>query len=77
MEYSPALAGYQGILSPGESGRSHHSLAWGLSLDTGGHTFYLIATNNTRLSPSQFLVGAPYDAAPDNWRTGFGITRFL
>ena len=77
LEYSPALAGYQGILSPGESGRSHHSLAWGLSLDTGGHTFYLLATNNTRLSPSQYLVGAPYNAAPANWRTGFGITRFL
>ena len=59
LEYSPALAGYQGILSPGESGRSHHSLAWGLCLDTGGHTFYLIATNNTRLSPPQYLVGPP------------------
>ena len=77
VEYSPALAGYQGILSPGESGRSHNSLAWGLSIDTGGHTFYLFATNNTRLSPSQYLVGAPYEAAPENWRTGFGITRFL
>ncbi len=77
VEYSPALTGYQGILSPGESGRSHNSLAWGLSIDTGGHTFYLFATNNTRLSPSQYLVGAPYEAAPENWRSGFGITRFL
>lgn len=77
VEYSPALTGYQGILSPGESGRSHNSLAWGLSIDTGGHTFYLFATNNTRLSPSQYLVGAPYAADPENWRTGFGITRFL
>ena len=77
VEYSPALMGYQGILSPGESGRSHNSLAWGLSIDTGGHTFYLFATNNTRLSPSQYLVGAPYEAAPENWRSGFGITRFL
>ena len=77
VEYSPALMGYQGILAPGESGRSHNSLAWGLSIDTGGHTFYLFATNNTRLSPSQYLVGAPYEAAPENWRSGFGITRFL
>lgn len=77
VEYSPALMGYQGILSPGESGRSHNSLAWGLSIDTGGHTFYLFATNNTRLSPSQYLVGAPYEAGPENWRSGFGITRFL
>ena len=77
VEYSPALMGYQGILAPGESGRSYNSLAWGLSIDTGGHTFYLFATNNTRLSPSQYLVGAPYEAAPENWRSGFGITRFL
>ena len=77
LEYSPTLTGYQGILLPGEVGRSHNSLAWGLSIDTGGHTFYIFATNNTRLSPAQYLVGAPDDAAPDNWRTGFGITRFL
>ena len=76
VEYSPTLAGYQGIIQRAP-GRSHNSLAWGLSLDTGGHTFYLFATNNTRLSPAQFLVGAPDDAAPDNWRLGFGITRFL
>ena len=77
LEYSPTLAGYQGILLPGDAGRSHNSLAWGLSIDTGGHTFYVFATNNTRLSPAQYLVGAPDDAAPDHWRMGFGITRFL
>ena len=77
LEYSPTLAGYQGILLPGEAGRSHNSLAWGLSIDTGGHTFYIFATNNTRLSPAQYLVGAPDEAAPSNWRMGFGITRFL
>ena len=76
VEYSPTLAGYQGIIRR-QPGRSHNSLAWGLSLDTGGHTFYVFATNNTRLSPAQYLVGAPDDAAPDNWRMGFGITRFL
>ena len=77
LEYGPALAGYQGILRPGERGRSHDSLAWGLSLDTGGHNFYVFATNNTRLSPAQHLVGAPFGPAPDQWRAGFGITRFL
>ena len=64
LEYSPTLTGYQGILLPGEAGRSHNSLAWGLSIDTGGHTFYIFATNNTRLSPAQYLVGAPDEAAP-------------
>ena len=77
VEYSPALSGYQGILVQNEGTRSHDSLAWGLALDTGGHTFYIFATNNTRLSPAQYLVGAPDDAAPDNWRLAFGITRHL
>ncbi|NKB69049.1 MAG: hypothetical protein GKR89_18430 [Candidatus Latescibacteria bacterium] len=77
VEYSPTLSGYQGILIQNEGKRSHDSLSWGLSLDTGGHTFYIFATNNTRLSTAQYLVGAPDDAAPENWRLGFSITRHL
>ncbi len=77
VEFSPALEGYQGILLPGESGRSHDSLALGTALSTGGHDFYLFATNNTRLNATQYLVGAPTDAAPSNWHLGFGITRHL
>ena len=41
------------------------------------HFFYLFTTNNTRLNPSQYLVGADADAGPDNWRLAFGITRHL
>ncbi len=77
LEYNPAISGYQGIIAPGEAGRSHDSLAFGLSIETGGHFFYLFATNNTRLNPSQYLVGAPVDASPDNWKLAFGITRHL
>ena len=77
LEYNPALAGYQGILAPGELGRSHDSLSFGTSIETGGHAFYLFITNNTRLNPAQYLVGAPTDASPKNWRMAFGITRHL
>ena len=77
VEYAPTLEGYQGILLPGESGRSHDSLSLGATLSTGGHDFYLFATNNTRLNAAQYLVGAPTDAAPDNWHLAFGITRHL
>jgi len=77
LEYNPAISGYQGIIAPGEAGRSHDSLAFGLSVETGGHFFYLFATNNTRLNPAQYLVGAPVDASPDNWKLAFGITRHL
>jgi hypothetical protein len=77
LEYNPAIAGYQGIIAPGETGRSHDSLGLGVSIETGGHFFYVFATNNTRLNPSQYLVGAPDDASPKNWRVAFGITRHL
>jgi hypothetical protein len=77
LEYNPAISGYQGILLPGESGHSHDSLSFGTSIETGGHAFYLFATNNTRLNPAQFLVGAPTSASPKNWHLAFGITRHL
>ena len=77
LEYSPVLSGYQGILFPGEAGRSHDSLAIGFSLETGGHIFYLFTTNNTRLNPAQYLVGAPDGTGPDDWRLAFGIMRYL
>jgi hypothetical protein len=77
LEYNPALSGYQGILLPGESGHSYDSLSFGTSIETGGHAFYIFATNNTRLNPAQFLVGAPTSASPKNWHIAFGITRHL
>jgi len=77
LEYSPTLSGYQGILQRSERGRSHNSLSSGISIETGGHVFYLFATNNTRLNPTQYLVGAPHTANPSNWRLGFAITRYL
>ena len=77
LEYNPALSGYQGILQPGETGRSYDSLSFGTSIETGGHVFYIFVTNNPRLNPAQYLVGAPVDASPKNWRLAFGITRHL
>jgi hypothetical protein len=76
-EYSPALSGYQGILLPGESGRSHDSLALGFSIDTGGHFFDLFVTNNTRLNPALYLVGAADKTEPASMRVAFCITRYL
>ena len=76
-EYSPVLAGYQGVLIPGEVGRSHDSLSLGLSIETGGHIFYIFTTNNTRLNPALYLVGAADEMAFGNMRVAFGITRYL
>ncbi|MEW6754330.1 MAG: DUF5777 family beta-barrel protein [Candidatus Latescibacterota bacterium] len=77
LEYNPVVSGWQGSIENGVTARSHDSLALGLSIETGGHFFYLFTTNNTRLNPSQYLVGADADASPDNWRLAFGITRHL
>lgn len=76
-EYNPALRGYQGVIAPGESGRSHDPVAVGAALETGGHVFYLFVTNSARLNPAQYLVGADRKATPDNLRLGFAITRYL
>lgn len=76
-EYNPALRGYQGVIAPGESGRSHDTLALGTVLETGGHMFYLFLTNSTRLNTAQYLVGADRKVALDTLRLGFGITRYL
>jgi len=77
LEYNPALSGYQGILQPGEVGHSHDALSFGTSIETGGHVFYIFATNNTRLNPAQYLVGAPTDASPKNWHIAFSMARHL
>lgn len=77
LEYNPAIAGYQGSIGNGATARSHDSLAFGVCIESGGHFFYVFTTNNTRLNPSQYLVGADADAGPDNWRLAFGITRHL
>ena len=76
-EYNPVLRGYQGVIAPGETGRSHDAVALGAALETGGHMFYLFLTNSTRLNPSQYLVGADRKVAADDLRLGFGITRYL
>lgn len=78
LELNPIVAGYQGFVSPDELGRkSHNHIAFGLDIETGGHFFHLFVTNNSRLNPSQFLVGADKKAAVDNLRIGFGLTRHL
>jgi hypothetical protein len=51
--------------------------AFGLEFSTRGHTFKLLATNQVRLSPTQFLAGATVAFEPDAWRLGFNITRVL
>ncbi|MGH1365072.1 MAG: DUF5777 family beta-barrel protein [Calditrichia bacterium] len=77
LENNPTLTGYRGVTRLDETGRSHNSLSTGIDISTGGHVFHLFVTNNARLNPSQFLVGADRSAGEDMWRLGFGVTRHL
>ncbi|MBL1214348.1 MAG: hypothetical protein HND52_13400 [Ignavibacteriae bacterium] len=77
VEYNPVIAGYRGVIRLDERGKSHNSVAIGMDIETGGHIFHLILTNNARLNPSQYLVGADRSANDDMWRLGFGIKRYF
>ena len=77
FEYNPTIAGYRGRIRLDEKGKSYNSLAFGFDIETGGHIFHLLVTNNARLNPSQYLVGADRSASDDMWRIGFGILRYF
>lgn len=75
VEQNSVVTGYQGPILQGETKKSHNTLAIGFDLETGGHFFHIFVTNNERLNPTQYLVGA--DRGVGEWRIGFGITRHL
>ena len=67
-EWSPTFYGIR---------NKYNSLSFGFELETGGHFFKIILTNNQNLNLSQFLGGADIPSTFDNWRIGFNITRLL
>ncbi len=67
-EWDPAIAGDDYLNDP---------MAWGIELETGGHFFKLLASNSTRLNPSQYIAGSDDPAGGNYWHLGFSITRLL
>lgn len=55
----------------------HDAVSFGIDLQTRGHVFKLLVTNQVRMNPTQFLVGTPYGYGGDDWRLGFNIIRVL
>jgi hypothetical protein len=55
----------------------HDAVSFGLEIETRGHFFKLLATNQVRMNPTQFLVGTPFGYGGDDWRFGFNVTRLL
>ena len=67
-EWNPTVTGFRD---------RHNSVPFGFELDTGGHFFKIILTNNARVNPSHFLSGADIDFNSRDWRLGFTITRLF
>ena len=55
----------------------HNTVAFGIELETGGHFFKIIASNNDLLNPAQVLAGAPDSFNDGDLHIGFNITRLL
>jgi hypothetical protein len=67
-EWNPTVSGYR---------NKYDSFGIGFELETGGHFFKIVATNNQYLNSSQYLGGSDLDTAAKNWRIGFNLTRLL
>ncbi|MDX1645606.1 MAG: DUF5777 family beta-barrel protein [Longimicrobiales bacterium] len=57
--------------------QTHDSGTFGVELETRGHFFKIVVTNQTRLNPSQYLGGSSIPFEADELRLGFNITRLL
>lgn len=51
--------------------------SFGIELETGGHFFKVLLTNQVRMNPTQYLAGSQVAFEVGEWRVGFNITRLL
>lgn len=65
------------IVSEERTGLENDAGTFGIELETRGHHFKLLITNQARMNPTQYLAGTPTNFEPDEWRFGFNITRLL
>jgi hypothetical protein len=61
----------------GRADNRHNPVSYGMELGTGGHFFKILASNSTRLNPSQYTAGSDDPAGGRYWHLGFNITRLL
>jgi hypothetical protein len=65
------------IVSEERPDLENDAATFGLEIETRGHHFKLLVTNQARMNPAQVLAGTPTAFEPDAWRFGFNITRLL
>jgi len=65
------------LVSEKRDGQENDAATFGIELETRGHFFKLILTNQALLNPTQFLGGTSTKFEPNEWRFGFNIHRLL
>ncbi len=65
------------VVSKSRAEAEYDSGTIGIELETRGHFFKIVLTNQTKINPTQVLGGAPFAFKPSEWRLGFNITREL
>lgn len=65
------------IFSESRPGLEHDSGTFGIEIETRGHFFKIVVTNQARMNPTQFLGGTPFPFEADELRVGFNLTRLL
>ena len=65
------------LVSEERADQENDPATFGVELETRGHFFKLIFTNQARLNPTQYLGGTSTDFEPEEWRFGFNIQRLL
>lgn len=72
FEGNPTVYGWR---SQEDGKKGYDTYAFGLELETGGHFFKLLLTNNTMINTSQFNAGSTTSFEWDKLHIGFQITR--
>jgi hypothetical protein len=62
---------------PDPNAQAHDSGSFGIEIETRGHFFKVVLSNQQRLNPTQVLGGTAYEFTPGEWRVGFNIQRKL
>lgn len=65
------------IFTEAREGLEHDSGTFGIEIETRGHFFKIMVTNQSRMNPTHFLGGTPVPFELDELRLGFNITRLL
>ncbi len=57
--------------------QAHDSGSFGIEIETRGHFFKVVLSNQRSLNPTQVLGGTELEFTPGEWRAGFNIQRRL